>query len=147
MIERKIFLLVILLVLLYSIRTKKNTSIIFSTLLFLGVLSTFFGNTITTIGLITFILTAFFIGIRGVFLKLNNLEKISYSTLGLFSFIGLLFAIMNWPGTNRLKLLMFFPIIIFILINFKTKFNFVKTYPFLLILFFECLFRFLRLLY
>lgn len=147
MIERKIFLLVILLVLLYSIKTKKNTSIIFSTLLFLGVLSTFFGNYFITIGLIIFILTAFIIGIKGVFSKINILEKISYSSLGLFSFAALLFGIMNWPGSNEVKLIMTFPIIIFIITNFKTKFNLVKTYPFLLILFFECLFRFLRLLY
>ena len=147
MIERKIFLLVILVVLLYSIRTKKTISIIFSTLLLLGVLSTFFGSPIITIGLTIFVLTTFFIGISGILLKIRVLEKINYSSLGLFSFLSILFGIMNWPGTNIVKLIMTFPIIIFIIVNFKTKFNLVKTYPFLLILFFECLFRFLRLFY
>jgi hypothetical protein len=129
----------------YNLKTnfKKEVSL----LLCFSILVTWFTSEILiSIGIISCILASIWITIKGF--TENNLSKIvkaNFIILGLFSTIGLLFALMNWPFATYINIAMVIPIILYLYTSIKTKLKFNKNYLFLSILALDCVLRFLRI--
>ena len=73
------------------------------------------------------------------------LDKIIIGLTGLIVFIGNIFAIMNWPYGNQIKILMIIPVIAYIILLIKTKMKLKIEIGFMTILAVSCLLKFLRL--